>query len=70
MKDEGVKLKADEEKLTWLENKKTGTITTTLAYDFLGKKLRKEDNKWWYKKLWKWKVPQKIEMILVGFSRK
>ena len=37
LKDEGVKLKANDEKLTWLENKKIGTITTKLAYDFLGK---------------------------------
>ena len=52
LKEERVKMEAEEDKLAWPEKKKIGIITAKLAYDLIAKRWIKEDNKWWFKKQW------------------
>ena len=58
LKEVGVRLKAENDKLVWPENRKSGTIIAKMAYEFIAKNWSKEKKKWWYTKPWKWNMPK------------
>ena len=61
LKEVGARLKNDNDKLVWPENKKNGTIIAKLAYEFIVKSWNKVEQRWWYKNLWVWSLPQKVK---------
>ena len=47
-----VQLKTGNDILVWPENKKDGTITAKMAYDYLIRNGNKYGQRWWFKQLW------------------
>ena len=61
VKEAWVRFKVENDKLVWVENKKNDIITAKLAYEFMAKNWSKAEQRWWYKNLWKWNIPQKLK---------
>ena len=69
LKDVGVRIKAENDKLVYTKNKKNGIITAKLAYEFITKNWSKEKKIWWYKNPWKWNLPKKLKCFFGYPSR-
>jgi hypothetical protein len=60
LKSSGISLNNSKDKIVWSWNKAVGNVTTNLAYQSISFINTTEDIRWWYKSIWKVKIPVKI----------
>jgi hypothetical protein len=60
LKSNGISLNHSKDKIAWSWNKAMGTVRTNLAYQSITFSNTIEDIRWWYKSIWKVKIPVKI----------
>ena len=63
LKNACIRLNIEEDELACIGNKKSGDINAKLAYEVIALNWNNEKNRWWYGKLWKWSIPQKIKIF-------
>jgi hypothetical protein len=59
MKNVQVRIRDEEDTLTWAKNKATRMYSTKIGYKSL-KDPPSQDDVWWWSKIWKIKAPKKI----------
>jgi hypothetical protein len=57
-------LNEEKDVLMWSWDTKKGQVSAKLAYNSLLIKERIEDSKFWYIKLWNWKLPLKLKLFI------
>lgn len=60
----GCRLTKEKYKLIWINNSATGMLNARLAYRAIIKYWGIYPPDWWYKVLWKWKIPLKIQCFM------
>lgn len=61
LKQLGVHLSADDDRLIWSYILATAKLSAQLAHDFLVDELLISADGWWRKELWRWKILLKIK---------
>jgi hypothetical protein len=60
LKSSGVSLNQSNDKLVWSWNREDGSVSADLAYQCIAFNSHNGDYKWWFKSIWKVKIPSKI----------
>ena len=60
----GCRLSGEEDYLIWSANPMTINITVKSAYQAIVHNSSSTIHKWWYKIMWKWKIPLKIKFLM------
>ena len=60
----GYRLSNEEDSLTWVANPQTGNISSKTAYQAIVQSSLNYVHKWWYKLLWKWRIPLKFKCFM------
>jgi hypothetical protein len=60
LRSSGISLNNSRDKLVWSWNRAKGSVTANLAYQSLSYINLLDDNRWWYKAIWKVNIPGKI----------
>lgn len=57
----GISLSNSMDKLIWFGNRRDGQVNAKDAYNTIAYYGNFTVPRWWYERLWKWKIPQKIK---------
>jgi ribonuclease HI len=60
LRSSGITLNDSSDKLVWSWNGAMGTVSANLAYQSISFMNLLDENKWWYKAIWKVRIPGKI----------
>ena len=60
----GCRLSMEEDSLIWSENLLTSNIFNKYAYKVIVQDSSIIAHKWWFKIIWKWKIPLKFKFFL------
>jgi hypothetical protein len=60
LRSSGIKLNNTSDKIVWSWNRATGDVTANLAYHSITFLNILDENRWWYKVIWKVNIPDKI----------
>lgn len=57
----GIILRPINDELIWIDDNEAGQVSAKKAYNSLVADVATSTPKWWYERIWKWKLPPKLK---------